>query len=59
MHSQTANSETVVIMFVAASLTALFKHIGSTDDRSAEDLTACESIREKVLSFIRDKVRHF
>lgn len=44
-------------MFVAASLTALFKHIGSTaDDRNAEDLSAWESIREKVLCFIRDKV---
>ncbi|XP_057795922.1 apoptosis inhibitor 5-like protein API5 [Salvia miltiorrhiza] len=41
---------------VKTSLTALFKHIGSTDDRSAEDITACESIREKVLCFIRDKV---
>ncbi|GFP78639.1 cytochrome p450 71a3 [Phtheirospermum japonicum] len=39
-----------------ASLTALFKHIGSTDDRNAEDLSAWEGIREKVLCFIRDKV---
>ncbi|KAL3651459.1 hypothetical protein CASFOL_004461 [Castilleja foliolosa] len=38
------------------SLTALFKHIGSTDDRNAEDLSAWEGIREKVLGFIRDKV---
>ncbi|KAH6795663.1 hypothetical protein C2S51_036649 [Perilla frutescens var. frutescens] len=41
---------------VKTSLTALFKHIGSTDDRNAEDLNAWESIREKVLCFIRDKV---
>ncbi|KAL8510147.1 hypothetical protein ACS0TY_017101 [Phlomoides rotata] len=41
---------------VKTSLTALFKHIGSTDDRNAEDLSAWESIREKVLCFIRDKV---
>ncbi|KAF8391288.1 hypothetical protein HHK36_023590 [Tetracentron sinense] len=33
------------------SLTALFKHIESTDEPSAD-----ESIREKVLSFIKDKV---
>lgn len=45
-------------MFPAASLTALFKHIGSTDDRNAEDLNAWESLREKVLCFIRDKVRY-
>ncbi|KAL3631448.1 Apoptosis inhibitor 5 [Castilleja foliolosa] len=41
---------------VKTSLTALFKHIGSTDDRNAEDLSAWEGIREKVLGFIRDKV---
>jgi hypothetical protein len=35
-----------------ASLTALFKHIGSVDEPSTD-----ETIREKVLSFIRDKVR--
>ncbi|KAF4388850.1 hypothetical protein F8388_019029 [Cannabis sativa] len=36
---------------VKASLTALFKHIGSVDEPSTD-----EFIREKVLSFIRDKV---
>jgi hypothetical protein len=36
----------------AASLTALFKHIGSVDEPSTDEI-----IREKVLSFIRDKVR--
>ncbi|XP_010260402.1 PREDICTED: apoptosis inhibitor 5-like protein API5 isoform X2 [Nelumbo nucifera] len=36
---------------VKASLSALFKHIESTDEPSAD-----ESIREKVLNFIRDKV---
>ncbi|KAJ7947052.1 apoptosis inhibitor 5 [Quillaja saponaria] len=36
---------------VKASLTALFKHIGSVDEPSQDDV-----IREKVLSFIRDKV---
>lgn len=36
----------------AASLTALFKHIGSVDEPSTDEV-----IREKVLSFIRDKVR--
>ncbi|EXB88545.1 hypothetical protein L484_008864 [Morus notabilis] len=35
---------------VKASLTALFKHIGSVDEPSTD-----EFIREKVLSFIRDK----
>ncbi|XP_065877226.1 apoptosis inhibitor 5-like protein API5 [Euphorbia lathyris] len=35
---------------VKASLTALFKHIVSTDEQSGDDL------REKVLGFIRDKV---
>ncbi|XP_043702241.1 apoptosis inhibitor 5-like protein API5 isoform X2 [Telopea speciosissima] len=34
-----------------ASLTALFKHIESTDEPSTD-----ESIREKVLNFVRDKV---
>ncbi|KZV43237.1 apoptosis inhibitor 5-like [Dorcoceras hygrometricum] len=41
---------------VKTSLTTLFKHIGSMDDRSAEDLSTWETIREKVLCFIRDKV---
>ncbi|KAL5576638.1 hypothetical protein UlMin_018337 [Ulmus minor] len=36
---------------VKASLTALFKHIGCVDEPSTD-----EFIREKVLSFIRDKV---
>ncbi|KAJ4972098.1 hypothetical protein NE237_005197 [Protea cynaroides] len=36
---------------LAVSLTALFKHIKSTDEPCTE-----ESIREKVLNFIRDKV---
>ncbi|EPS62382.1 hypothetical protein M569_12408, partial [Genlisea aurea] len=40
---------------IKTSLTALFKHIGSTDDRNTEDIT-WETIREKVLCFIRDKV---
>lgn len=35
-----------------ASLTGLFKHIGCVDEPSSD-----ETIREKVLSFIRDKVR--
>ncbi|KAL3821231.1 hypothetical protein ACJIZ3_007136 [Penstemon smallii] len=39
-----------------SSLTALFKHIGSTDDRNLEDLSTWETIREKVLGFIRDRV---
>ncbi|KAI5662455.1 hypothetical protein M9H77_21778 [Catharanthus roseus] len=41
---------------VKTSLTTLFKHVGSTEDRVAEELTAWESIREKVLCFIKDKV---
>ncbi|PIN16026.1 Apoptosis inhibitor 5/fibroblast growth factor 2-interacting factor 2 [Handroanthus impetiginosus] len=41
---------------VKTSLTALFKHIGGTDDRNTEDISAWETIREKVLCFIRDKV---
>lgn len=36
----------------AASLTALFKHIGSVDEPSTDEV-----IRDKVLSFIRDKAR--
>ncbi|GLT68935.1 hypothetical protein SLA2020_411250 [Shorea laevis] len=36
---------------VKASLTALFKHIGSVDEPSTDEI-----IREKVLSFIRDKI---
>ncbi|XP_042508084.1 apoptosis inhibitor 5-like protein API5 isoform X2 [Macadamia integrifolia] len=36
---------------VKASLTALFKHIESSDEPSTD-----ESIREKVLNFVRDKV---
>ncbi|KAJ9136086.1 hypothetical protein P3X46_033198 [Hevea brasiliensis] len=35
---------------VKASLTALFKHIGTTDEQGPED------VREKVLGFIKDKV---
>lgn len=41
---------------IKTSLTALFKHVGSTEERIAEELTAWEGIREKVLSFIKDKV---
>ncbi|KAL9160283.1 hypothetical protein ABFS82_08G189000 [Erythranthe guttata] len=41
---------------VKTSLTALFKHLGSTEDRNSEDGSAWESIRDKVLYFIRDKV---
>ncbi|XP_031117947.1 apoptosis inhibitor 5-like protein API5 [Ipomoea triloba] len=41
---------------VKTCLTALFKHIGNTEDRSAEELSTWESIREKVIHFIRDKV---
>lgn len=40
----------------AASLTALFKHIGSIEDQSAEDFSTWDSIRKKVLLFLRDKV---
>ncbi|CAL5376754.1 unnamed protein product [Camellia sinensis] len=43
-----------------ASLTVLFKHIGNTDEPSTEEIiyepSTVESIREKVLCFIRDKV---
>ncbi|GER53455.1 apoptosis inhibitor [Striga asiatica] len=45
-----------LMLGLPASLTALFKHIGSTDDRNAEDLSAWEGIRERVMCFIRDKV---
>ncbi|CAL5346480.1 unnamed protein product [Camellia sinensis] len=42
-----------------ASLTVLFKHIGNTDEPSTEEIiyepSTVESIREKVLCFIRDK----
>ncbi|CAI9761109.1 unnamed protein product [Fraxinus pennsylvanica] len=40
----------------SASLTALFRHIVSAADRSADDISTWETIREKVLCFIRDKV---
>jgi hypothetical protein len=36
----------------AASLTALFKHIRGVEEPSTDDV-----IREKVLNFVRDKVR--
>lgn len=35
----------------AASLTALFKYIGSVEEPSTDD-----AIREKVINFVRDKV---
>lgn len=42
-------------LLATASLTVLFKYIiGNPDEPSAE-----EGIREKVLCFVRDKVRHF
>ncbi|KAL7218313.1 hypothetical protein ACSBR2_011559 [Camellia fascicularis] len=45
---------------IKTSLTVLFKHIGNTDERSSEEIiyepSTVESIREKVLCFIRDKV---
>lgn len=41
---------------VKASLTALFKHIGSIDESQDETREQEENIREKVLAFIRDKV---
>ncbi|KAK4363967.1 hypothetical protein RND71_015325 [Anisodus tanguticus] len=47
---------TVLRQDVKTSLTALFKRIGSIGDRSVEDLSTWESIREKVLLFLRDKV---
>ncbi|XP_061363444.1 apoptosis inhibitor 5-like protein API5 isoform X2 [Gastrolobium bilobum] len=37
--------------YVKASLTALFKHIGSVEEPSTDDV-----IREKVINFVRDKV---
>ncbi|XP_055807628.1 apoptosis inhibitor 5-like protein API5 isoform X2 [Solanum dulcamara] len=47
---------TVLRQDVKTSLTALFKHIGSIEDQSAEDLSTWDSIRKKVLLFLRDKV---
>ncbi|KAL3503158.1 hypothetical protein ACH5RR_037607 [Cinchona calisaya] len=41
---------------VRMSLTALFKHVGSTEERSAEELSSWENVREKVLCFIKEKV---
>lgn len=38
------------------SLTALFKHVGGTEERSAEEPSTWENVREKVLSFIKEKV---
>lgn len=39
-------------MFAVASLTSLFKHIGSSEEPCTDEI-----IREKVLCFVRDKVR--
>ena len=39
------------ILVNVASLTALFKHIGSVEEPSTDD-----AIREKVINFVRDKV---
>nr|AIT42143.1 apoptosis inhibitor 5-like protein [Solanum tuberosum] len=47
---------TVLRQDVKTSLTALFKHIGSIEDQSAEDFSTWDSIRKKVLLFLRDKV---
>ncbi|KAM3343358.1 apoptosis inhibitor 5-like protein API5 [Capsicum galapagoense] len=47
---------TVLRQDVKTSLTALFKRIGSIEDQSAEDLSTWDSIRKKVLLFLRDKV---
>ena len=44
-----------VEFYIAASLTALFKHIGSIDESQDETREQEENIREKVLAFIRDK----
>ncbi|GMP53045.1 hypothetical protein CsSME_00018639 [Camellia sinensis var. sinensis] len=45
---------------IKTSLTVLFKHVGNTDEPSTEEIiyepSTVESIREKVLCFIRDKV---
>lgn len=41
---------------VKASLTALFKHVESIDESQDENREQEENIREKVLTFIRDKV---
>ncbi|XP_071905243.1 apoptosis inhibitor 5-like protein API5 isoform X3 [Coffea arabica] len=38
------------------SLTALFKHVGSTEERGAEEPSTWENVREKVLGFIKEKV---
>lgn len=40
------------LLVCVVSLTALFKHIGSVDEPSTD-----EFIREKVLTFIREKVK--
>ncbi|KAF5949764.1 hypothetical protein HYC85_011757 [Camellia sinensis] len=49
-----------LLLLPAASLTVLFKHVGNTDEPSTEEIiyepSTVESIREKVLCFIRDKV---
>ncbi|KAL3508723.1 hypothetical protein ACH5RR_028124 [Cinchona calisaya] len=41
---------------IRTSLTALFKHVGSTEERSAEEVSTWENVREKVLCFIKEKV---
>ncbi|CAN4117693.1 unnamed protein product [Withania somnifera] len=47
---------TVLCQDVKTSLTALFKRIGSIEDQSAEDLSTWDSIRKKVLLFLKEKV---
>lgn len=45
------------IVVNAASLTALFKHVGSVEEPSTDDVIR-DVIREKVIHFLRDKVRN-
>lgn len=44
----------------AASLTTLFKHIrGNVEEQNSDDLSRVKDlIREKVINFVRDKVRN-
>ncbi|KAL3506996.1 hypothetical protein ACH5RR_032378 [Cinchona calisaya] len=39
----------------SAFLTALFKDVGSTEERSAKELSSWENVREKILCFIEEK----
>lgn len=50
----------ISVIMNAASLTTLFKHIrGNVEEQNSDDLSRVKDlIREKVINFVRDKVRN-